>query len=360
MAILNVELGERSYPIFVDSGLLSRREIFQQYVSANEVMVVTDETVAPLYLDILLNTLSGFNVTCHVLPDGEEHKSLATLAELLDTMVAAPCSRETTLIALGGGVVGDIAGFAASCYQRGINYLQVPTTLLAQVDSAVGGKTAVNHVRGKNLIGAFYQPSCVITDTDTLSTLDSRQLSAGIAEVVKYGCIRDVEFFAWLEQNIDKLSKCDRDAVSHTIIECCRNKAELVAIDEVEQGARALLNLGHTFGHAIETVTGYGAWLHGEAVSAGISLAANMSCRLGWLKEEDVERIRALLRRANLPVSAPAEMTAADFMLNMARDKKVVGGRIRLILLKAIGDATVVSDYPDEVLQTVLESAATC
>jgi len=323
-------------------------------------MVVTDETVAPLYLDILLNTLSGFNVTCHVLPDGEEHKSLATLAELLDTMVAAPCSRETTLIALGGGVVGDIAGFAASCYQRGINYLQVPTTLLAQVDSAVGGKTAVNHVRGKNLIGAFYQPSCVITDTDTLSTLDSRQLSAGIAEVVKYGCIRDVEFFAWLEQNIDKLSKCDRDAVSHTIIECCRNKAELVAIDEVEQGARALLNLGHTFGHAIETVTGYGAWLHGEAVSAGISLAANMSCRLGWLKEEDVERIRALLRRANLPVSAPAEMTAADFMLNMARDKKVVGGRIRLILLKAIGDATVVSDYPDEVLQTVLESAATC
>ena len=360
MAILNVELGERSYPIFVDSGLLSRREIFQQYVSANEVMVVTDETVAPLYLDILLNTLSGFNVTCHVLPDGEEHKSLATLAELLDTMVAAPCSRETTLIALGGGVVGDIAGFAASCYQRGINYLQVPTTLLAQVDSAVGGKTAVNHVRGKNLIGAFYQPSCVITDTDTLSTLDSRQLSAGIAEVVKYGCIRDAEFFAWLEQNIDKLSKCDRDAVSHTIIECCRNKAELVAIDEVEQGARALLNLGHTFGHAIETVTGYGAWLHGEAVSAGISLAANMSCRLGWLKEEDVERIRALLRRANLPVSAPAEMTAADFMLNMARDKKVVGGRIRLILLKAIGDATVVSDYPDEVLQTVLESAATC
>ena len=360
MAILNVELGERSYPIVVDSGLLSRRELFQQYVNANEVMVVTDETVAPLYLDNLLNTLSGFNVTCHVLPDGEEHKSLATLAELLDTMVAAPCSRETTLIALGGGVVGDIAGFAASCYQRGINYLQVPTTLLAQVDSAVGGKTAVNHVRGKNLIGAFYQPSCVITDTDTLSTLDSRQLSAGIAEVVKYGCIRDAEFFAWLEQNIDKLSKCDRDAVSHTIIECCRNKAELVAIDEVEQGARALLNLGHTFGHAIETVTGYGAWLHGEAVSAGISLAANMSCRLGWLKEEDVERIRALLRRANLPVSAPAEMTAADFMLNMARDKKVVGGRIRLILLKAIGDATVVSDYPDEVLQTVLESAATC
>ncbi len=359
MAILNVELGERSYPIVVDSGLLSRRELFQQYVNANEVMVVTDETVAPLYLDNLLNTLSGFNVTCHVLPDGEEHKSLATLAELLDTMVAAPCSRETTLIALGGGVVGDIAGFAASCYQRGINYLQVPTTLLAQVDSAVGGKTAVNHVRGKNLIGAFYQPRCVIADTDTLSTLDSRQLSAGIAEVVKYGCIRDAELFTWLEQNIDKLCQCDRDTVSHTIIECCRNKAELVATDEVEQGDRALLNLGHTFAHAIETVTGYGTWLHGEAVSAGISLAADMSCRLGWLEQKDVERIRALLRRANLPVCAPAEMTVADFMRNMARDKKVVAGRIRLVLLKAIGEAKLVSDYPDDVLKTVLESAAT-
>ena len=358
MAILNVELGERSYPIVVDSGLLSRRELFQQYVNANEVMVVTDETVAPLYLDNLLSTLSGFNVTCHVLPDGEEHKSLATLAELLDAMVAAPCSRETTLIALGGGVVGDIAGFAASCYQRGINYLQVPTTLLAQVDSAVGGKTAVNHARGKNLIGAFYQPRCVIADTDTLSTLDSRQLSAGIAEVVKYGCIRDAGFFTWLEQNIDKLCQRDVDSVSHAIIECCRNKAELVATDEVEQGDRALLNLGHTFAHAIETVTGYGKWLHGEAVSAGISLAADMSCRLGWLEEKDVERIRVLLRRANLPVCAPADMTVADFMRNMARDKKVAAGRVRLVLLKAIGEAHLVSDYPDDVLEAVLESAA--
>ncbi len=214
-------------------------------------------------------------------------------------------------------------------------------------------------MRGKNLIGAFYQPRCVIADTDTLSTLDSRQLSAGIAEVVKYGCIRDAELFTWLEQNIDKLGQCDRDTVSHTIIECCRNKAELVATDEVEQGDRALLNLGHTFAHAIETVTGYGTWLHGEAVSAGISLAADMSCRLGWLEQKDVERIRALLRRANLPVCAPAEMTVADFMRNMARDKKVVAGRIRLVLLKAIGEATLVSDYPDDVLQTVLESAAT-
>jgi len=358
LAILNVELGERSYPIVVDSGLLSRRELFQQYVNANEVMVVTDETVAPLYLDNLLSTLSGFNVTCHVLPDGEEHKSLATLAELLDTMVVAPCSRETTLIALGGGVVGDIAGFAASCYQRGINYIQVPTTLLAQVDSAVGGKTAVNHARGKNMIGAFYQPTCVIADTDTLSTLDSRQLSAGVAEVVKYGCIRDAGFFVWLEQNIDKLCQCDADTISHAIIECCRNKAEVVATDEVEQGDRALLNLGHTFAHAIETATGYGAWLHGEAVSVGISLAADMSCRLGWLKEEDAERIRVLLRRAKLPVCAPADMTVADFMRNMALDKKVAAGRIRLVLLKAIGEAKLVSDYPDDVLEAVLESAA--
>jgi len=221
-----------------------------------------------------------------------------------------------------------------------------------------GGKTAVNHVRGKNLIGAFYQPRCVIADTDTLSTLDSRQLSAGIAEVVKYGCIRDAELFTWLEQNIDKLRQCDRDTVSHTIIECCRNKAELVATDEVEQGDRALLNLGHTFAHAIETVTGYGTWLHGEAGAAGISLAADMSCRLGWLEQKDVERIRVLLRRANLPVCAPAEMTVADFMRNMARDKKVVAGRIRLVLLKAIGEAKLVSDYPDDVLKTVLESAA--
>lgn len=357
MAVLNVDLGSRSYPIYVGPGLLSREDLYHRHIAAQEVVVVSDETVAPLYLDGLLASLPGFNVTCHILPDGEEHKTLETLSTLFDTMIAAPCSRETSLIALGGGVVGDIAGFAAACYQRGIGFIQVPTTLLAQVDSAVGGKTAVNHPLGKNMIGAFYQPACVIADTDTLSTLDGRQLSAGIAEVVKYGVIRDPTFFKWLEQNMEALCRCDNPAIEHVIVECCRNKAELVAADEEERAERALLNLGHTFGHAIEAAVGYGQWLHGEAVAVGMVLAAELSCRLGWLAADDLVRIRELLSRAGLPVSPPKNIAVEEFLLHMSRDKKVARSRIRLVLLEGIGRAKLVTDYPDEALTEVLASA---
>ena len=357
MAVLNVDLGSRSYPIYVGPGLLSQKDLFRNHISAKEVAVVTDDNVAAIYLDDLLISLSGFSVTCHVLPSGEEYKTLETLGTLFDTMIAEPCSRETTLIALGGGVVGDIAGFAAACYQRGIRFIQIPTTLLAQVDSAVGGKTAVNHPLGKNMIGAFYQPACVIADTQTLSTLDRRQLSAGIAEVVKYGAIRDPAFFQWLEQNMEALCRCDNSATEHAILECCRNKAELVAADEEERAERTLLNLGHTFGHAIESATGYGQWLHGEAVAAGMVLAAQMSCCLGWLAAAELDRIRELLVRAGLPVSPPKDMSVETFLSHMSRDKKVADKRIRLVLLEGIGRARLVADYPDETLTEVLAAA---
>ena len=354
MAVLTVDLGERSYPIHVDAGLLKRDELIREYIAGSEVMVVSDETVAPLYLDQLLAVLTGMRVTCQILPCGEDTKNLHTVTQLFDTMLEASCSRSVTVIALGGGVIGDIAGFVAACYHRGVEYLQVPTTLLAQVDSAVGGKTGINHALGKNMIGAFHQPRCVISDIDTLATLESRQVSAGIAEVLKYALIRDANFFAWLSEHMSALLVCDRDTLTETIIACCRIKAELVAADERETGDRALLNLGHTFGHAIETATGYGEWLHGEAVAVGMVLAAEMSQRLGWLGSHEVDQIRELLVRAGLPVDPPPEMTAEDFLRHMTRDKKVRDGRIRLVLLKSIGRAKLVSDYPDSVLHEVL------
>ena len=354
MAVLTVDLGERSYPIHVDAGLLKRDELIREYIAGSEVMVVSDETVAPLYLDQLLAVLTGMRVTCQILPCGEDTKNLHTVTQLFDTMLEASCSRSVTVIALGGGVIGDIAGFVAACYHRGVEYLQVPTTLLAQVDSAVGGKTGINHALGKNMIGAFHQPRCVISDIDTLATLESRQVSAGIAEVLKYALIRDANFFAWLSEHMSALLVCDRDTLTETIIACCRIKAELVAADERETGDRALLNLGHTFGHAIETATGYGEWLHGEAVAVGMVLAAEMSQRLGWLGSHEVDQIRELLARAGLPVDPPPEMTAEDFLRHMPRDKKVCDGRIRLVLLKSIGRAKLVSDYPDSVLHEVL------
>ena len=354
MAVLTVDLGERSYPIHVDAGLLKRDELIREFIAGSEVMVVSDETVAPLYLDQLLAVLTGMRVTCQILPCGEDTKNLHTVTQLFDTMLEASCSRSVTVIALGGGVIGDIAGFVAACYHRGVEYLQVPTTLLAQVDSAVGGKTGINHALGKNMIGAFHQPRCVISDIDTLATLESRQVSAGIAEVLKYALIRDANFFAWLSEHMSALLVCDRDTLTETIIACCRIKAELVAADERETGDRALLNLGHTFGHAIETATGYGEWLHGEAVAVGMVLAAEMSQRLGWLGSHEVDQIRELLVRAGLPVDPPPEMTAEDFLRHMTRDKKVWDGRIRLVLLKSIGCATLVSDYPDSVLHEVL------
>ena len=354
MAVLTVDLGDRSYPIHVDAGLLKHNELIRQFIVGSEVMVISDETVAPLYLDQLLTVLTGMRVTCQILPCGEDTKSLHTVTQLFDTMLEASCSRSVTVVALGGGVIGDIAGFVAACYHRGVEFLQVPTTLLAQVDSAVGGKTGINHPLGKNMIGAFHQPRCVVVDIDTLATLESRQVSAGIAEVLKYALIRDASFFAWLSEHMSALLACDRDTLTEVIIACCRIKAELVAADERETGDRALLNLGHTFGHAIETAAGYGEWLHGEAVAVGMVLAAEMSQRLGWLESHEVDQIRELLVRANLPVDPPPGMSAEDFLSHMKRDKKVSDGRIRLVLLESIGRAKLVSDYPDSVLHEVL------
>ena len=356
MATLTVDLGDRSYPILVGSGLLEEKGLIARYISGNEVLVITNETVAPLYLDKLTGALDRFNVSCQILPDGEQHKSLVTLQGIFDTLLKNRLSRDVTLVALGGGVIGDIAGFAAACYQRGVAFLQIPTTLLAQVDSAVGGKTAVNHPLGKNMIGAFHQPVCVVSDTNTLATLSSRELSAGIAEVIKYGLIRDAAFFEWLEENMERLLAYDRDALEYVIVESCRHKAEVVAEDERESGQRALLNLGHTFGHAIETASGYGQWLHGEAVGVGMLMAATMSERLGWIDASDVRRVEGLLDRADLPVRAPAVMSADDFRRHMAVDKKVTDGRIRLVLLEALGSAKLVADYSQALLDEVLQN----
>ena len=356
MATLSVDLGERSYPILVGPGLLEEQGLIARYIAGNEVLVITNETVAPLYLDKIIGALDRFNVTCQVLPDGEQHKSLETLQGIFDTLLRNRLSRGVTLVALGGGVIGDIAGFAAACYQRGVAFVQVPTTLLAQVDSAVGGKTAVNHPLGKNMIGAFHQPTCVVSDTHTLTTLAPRELSAGLAEVFKYGLIRDASFFKWLEDNVEQLLTYDHKALEHVIVESCRHKAEVVAQDEREAGQRALLNLGHTFGHAIETASGYGQWLHGEAVAVGMLMAASMSERLGWIESSDVQRIQTLLTRANLPVAAPKAMSTSDFLDHMSVDKKVTDGRIRLVLLKGIGSAELVAEYPQSLLEDVLST----
>jgi 3-dehydroquinate synthase len=352
MIHLNVELGERSYPIYIGSQLLGRPDLYAEHIKSKQVLIVTNETVAPLYLDQVRKTLTSYQVETVILPDGEQHKTLEVLSRVFDKLLAAKFSRNATLIALGGGVIGDMGGFAAACYQRGIAFLQIPTTLLAQVDSSVGGKTGVNHPLGKNMIGAFYQPQCVLADTDVLDTLDDRQLAAGLAEVIKYGLIRDADFFVWLENNIEALCARDKNALACAIERSCRNKAEIVAEDETESGVRATLNLGHTFGHAIETGSGYGAYLHGEAVAIGICQAADLSMRKGWLTGQDVQRIIALLRRAGLPVIPPPGLDAERFLELMAVDKKNLDGRIRLILLEKIGRATL----PMYVDRTLLES----
>lgn len=356
MSILNVELGERSYPIHIDEGLLGDSELIRPFITGQQIMIVSNETVAPLYLDSLLRSLAGLQVYTHILPDGEEYKNLDVLDGIFDALLRVPCDRQTTMIALGGGVVGDITGFAAACYQRGVPFIQIPTTLLAQVDSSVGGKTAVNHPRGKNMIGAFYQPRCVIADISTLSTLDDRQLSAGLAEVIKYGLIRDLDFFIWLEQNIDRLVQRDAETLSQAILRSCVNKAEVVAEDELEGGVRALLNLGHTFGHAIEAGMGYGNWLHGEAVATGMLMAVDLSARSGWISRQDVQRTAALLERAGLPVQPPAELDVERYLQLMKVDKKVMDGRIRLVLLKKIGQAFVSDDYDTDLLRQTLSS----
>jgi 3-dehydroquinate synthase len=340
MRTLTVPLGERSYPIYIGSNLLSHGEMLARHIDSSQVLIVTNTTVAPLYLDRITRHLQDRQVGTVILPDGEEYKTVESAMVVFDALLQRKFNRNAHLIALGGGVIGDLTGFAAACYQRGVPFVQIPTTLLAQVDSSVGGKTAVNHPRGKNMIGAFYQPKCVIADTDTLNTLADRELSAGLAEVIKYGLIRDAEFFLWLEEHMDALLRRDPDALTYAIERSCRNKAEVVAADERESGERATLNLGHTFGHAVETGLGYGAVLHGEAVAIGTCQAADLSRRLGWLSETDVARIVALLRRARLPVTPPPALTPERYLELMAVDKKNVEGALRLILLERIGKAT--------------------
>lgn len=354
MQTLNVSLAERSYPIYIGAGLLSS-DLLRRHVRASQVMVVTNETVAPLYLDQVLASLEGLKVDTLVLPDGERFKTLSTLEKVFDALLEKRHSRTTTLIALGGGVIGDMTGFAAACYQRGVDFIQVPTTLLAQVDSSVGGKTAVNHPRGKNMIGAFYQPKAVLIDTDVLKTLPPRELGAGLAEVIKYGLIRDADFLRWLEDNMALLRAGDTAALVTAIERSCRNKAEVVAADETEQGERALLNLGHTFGHAIETATGYSEWLHGEAVATGMLLAAKLSADLGWLTSAQVEQVSALLEKAELPLAPPAGMTPVQFRELMAHDKKVLDGQLRLVLLRDLGKAVVTADYDAACLDALLQ-----
>jgi 3-dehydroquinate synthase len=357
MKTLELDLGDRSYPIYIGTGLLARAELLTSYIHGARVAIVSNTTVAPLYLARVRAALTRYQPLDVILPDGEQHKTLEVLNRIFDALLQNRCDRQTTIIALGGGVVGDMAGFAAAVYQRGVPFIQVPTTLLAQVDSSVGGKTGVNHALGKNMIGAFYQPRAVVIDTDTLGTLPDRELSAGIAEIIKYGLIRDPEFFAWLEAHMDRLLARDPAALAEAIYRSCRNKAEVVVADEKEAGARALLNLGHTFGHAIETGMGYGAWLHGEAVAAGMVMAADLSRRLGWLKETEVTRIRALIERARLPVQAPPVLTATRFRELMSVDKKVLAGKLRLVLLKQLGEAVITADVPAAALDETLNAA---
>ncbi len=356
MKKLQVELGDRSYPIYIGAGLINQAELYTQHIKAKQVMVVTNTTIAPLYLDKVLKNLQGFTVETVILPDGEQFKTLETVTHIFDKLLAGKFSRNATLIALGGGVIGDMGGFAAACYQRGIAFVQIPTTLLAQVDSSVGGKTGVNHPLGKNMIGAFYQPQCVIADADVLDTLDDRQLSAGLAEVIKYGLIRDLDFFEWLEANINALLARDKQALAYAIERSCINKAQIVSEDETETGVRATLNLGHTFGHAIETGAGYGTYLHGEAVAIGTCQAADLSRRKGWLTDADVDRIIALFKKCNLPTQPPEQLDSDRFLELMAVDKKNVNGQIRLILLSKIGVATLPIDVDKDLLIQTLNT----
>lgn len=359
MPTLQVALGERSYPIFIDSGLLTNNpgsgDVLAPFIQSSQAMIVTNETVDKLYSAAVETQCSGV-ASLHkiVLPDGEKYKNLQTLNQIFDGLLENGHNRKTTLIALGGGVIGDMTGFAAACYQRGVNFIQIPTTLLSQVDSSVGGKTGVNHELGKNMIGAFYQPQCVVIDTDVLQSLPEKELSAGLAEVIKYGLIADSDFFAWLENNIERLMARDREALSYAIQRSCAIKADVVAADEREGGIRAILNFGHTFGHAIEADQGYGSWLHGEAVGAGMMMACDLSARLGWIESSLVERTEKLLVKAKLPIKPPAEMSSETFLKYMSVDKKVLDKQLRLVLLESCGKAVVTSEFErDKLMQTL-------
>jgi 3-dehydroquinate synthase len=351
--LLNVELGTRSYPILIEAGLLGRPDLFRQHLPAQDVLVVSNTTVAPLYLPALRTSLGSRRVVEVILPDGEAHKTLANSARVVDVLVANRFGRDCALLALGGGVVGDLAGFAAACYQRGVAFVQVPTTLLAQVDSAVGGKTGVNHPGGKNLIGAFHQPTLVVSDTHTLATLPPRELRAGLAEVIKYALICDAALFDWLEAHLDELLAGEPRALAHVIKRSCEIKAAIVGRDEREHGERALLNLGHSFGHAAESATAYRQWLHGEAVAAGLVMAAAMSVECGLLDAPASLRVQRLIERAGLPTRIAAVSPQAA-LEHMRIDKKVLGGRLRLILLRRIGEALVSADYPPAALTHTL------
>ncbi len=356
MKTLAVELGERSYPIHIGTGLLGRPELVAPYIRGRQVMVVTNETVGPLYLDKVLPAFAGFQTEHVILPDGERYKTVETWNSIFGALLTKRFDRQCTLVALGGGVVGDITGFAAATYQRGVDFIQIPTTLLSQVDSSVGGKTGVNHPLGKNMIGAFHQPRCVLADTETLNTLPDRELAAGLAEVIKYGLIDDLPFFEWLEHNIDRLIGRDPQALAYAIERSCADKAGVVAADEREGGRRALLNLGHTFGHAIETGMGYGRWLHGEAVATGMILAAELSQALDWLDADAVARIRDVIRRAGLPVRAPTELDSRRFLELMAVDKKVLGGRLRLVLMNGLGRSVITGEVGAEPIAAAIDA----
>ena len=355
MKIFDVELGKRSYPIYIGQDLLTQADFFLKHIPGRRVFIISNETIAPLYIDSVLNSCKKLSCAFKILPDGEQYKNLDTMGTIYSSLLEQHCDRDTTLIALGGGVIGDITGFAAATYQRGIHFIQVPTTLLAQVDSSVGGKTGVNHALGKNMIGCFYQPRCVIADLGTLNTLDNRELSAGIAEIIKYGLIRDPEFFIWIEKNIYKLLDRDPESLAYAVYRSCENKAQIVAEDELEQsGIRALLNYGHTFGHAIETGTGYSNWLHGEAVACGMLMAAGLSIKKGWLSKNDYVRIENLIKAANLPVLVPNSMNSEEFIRIMSVDKKVRDGKLYLVLLKMIGKAVLTADFEATMLEETL------
>ncbi|MCK9468735.1 MAG: 3-dehydroquinate synthase [Porticoccaceae bacterium] len=359
MKTLKVDLDDRSYPIYIGADLLGVADLLLPHIRGGEVMVVSNETIAPLYLQPVLEALSGLRCDSVILPDGERYKTLDTLNLVYQALLEKRHSRKTTLVALGGGVVGDMTGFAAASYQRGVNFIQIPTTLLSQVDSSVGGKTGVNHALGKNMIGAFHQPVAVIADVGLLDTLPPREFSAGLAEVIKYGLIADPDFFQWLQDNMSRLMARDRAALIYAVEVSCANKARVVAADERESGLRAILNLGHTFGHAIETEQNYQGLLHGEAVAVGMLMAADLSQRMGALSGADVQGLKRLLTEAGLPVQVPSGMTVAEFHRHMAVDKKVADGIVRLVLLRSIGDAYICSDYDAALLEALLASYCT-
>ncbi len=354
MAILNLDLGTRSYPIYIDSGLLNKTDLLSSHVRAKRVCIVTNDLVAPLYLESLKSKLSKFTIDEVILPDGEAEKSLTNFEVIMSHMLKHEHGRDTTLVALGGGVIGDITGFAAACYQRGVDFIQIPTTLLSQVDSSVGGKTAVNHPLGKNMIGAFYQPKAVFIDIDSLDTLPIREFNAGMAEVIKYGILGDKDFFIWLENNMSAIKSGDKNVLAQMIEKCCQCKADIVASDETEAGVRALLNLGHTFGHAIEAEQGYGNWLHGEAVATGMILAAKLAVAMNLLEVSEYRRMEKLISAFDLPITAPDNMGFAEFIRHMRRDKKNIAGKLRFIIPTAIGQSEIRDDVSQDMLQEIL------